>query len=80
MKIKMHPVNSSTISHIGYCNTRLFVKFKSGTTYRYEGITEEQNRKIMESESKMSEVKIATGGGLFKKLTEEDNDFNRLKY
>lgn len=47
----MKPVKSSNISHIGYANGVLTIRFMSGTVYDYHGVTPAQHRALMEADS-----------------------------
>ena len=53
MTTPMHPVNSSQIAYIGYdeeTNT-LYVTFKNGQTYAYEGVPKEEFIELKDSDS-----------------------------
>lgn len=45
-------VESSTIKEIAYENNELYVKFTSGSTYRYKGVSKELFESLKNSESK----------------------------
>lgn len=49
----MTPVKSSSIEAIGHdpARARLTVKFKSGESYRYEGVSVEQHAKLLTAKS-----------------------------
>lgn len=45
-------VESSTIKEIAHENDELYVKFTSGSTYRYKGVSKELFESLKSSESK----------------------------
>lgn len=47
----MLEVESSSISHVGYDGGALFVTFKRGATYRYEGVKPEEYADLRKAES-----------------------------
>lgn len=49
--IKTQPVKSSNIEAIGHEGSTLAVKFKSGGTYHYHGVTKEQFDGLSKAES-----------------------------
>lgn len=51
--VKMYPVTSSQITYIGYVEEveHLYVTFKNGQTYRYEGVSKEEFLELKESDS-----------------------------
>jgi hypothetical protein len=51
--MKMHPVDSSVISHVGYDSEgeTLRLQFHSGRTYDYSGVTSEQHAGMMAAPS-----------------------------
>lgn len=50
--MKMVPVKSSNITHVGHHGTTLHVSYKGGAKYRFEPVTEGQYNDLLESESK----------------------------
>jgi len=51
MALKMHPVKSSNITHIGHDNNTLHVTYSSGQTYEFKDVTEDQFHKLMAAKS-----------------------------
>jgi hypothetical protein len=49
----MQPVKSSTISHVGHDPdlNRLTIKFNSGGTYTYDGVSAEEHKALLEAPS-----------------------------
>jgi hypothetical protein len=43
----MHDVESSNIAQVGHDGSDLFVKFTTGTTYKYKGVPEAQLMDLM---------------------------------
>jgi hypothetical protein len=50
--MKMTPVKSSHVTHIGHHGETLHVTYKGGSTYRLHPVTEEQYQILMDSDSK----------------------------
>ena len=48
--MKMHPVKSSNLTHIGYEDGKMHVTYKSGHTYEFS-VTPEQHKELMAAES-----------------------------
>jgi len=48
----MKPVASSNISHIGYADGALTVRFHSGNEYTYHGVTPQEHDELMAADSK----------------------------
>lgn len=51
INMKMQEVKSSNIAAVGHAFDILFVEFKNGSTYRYNGVTEEQFNKLLSAGS-----------------------------
>lgn len=49
--MKMNPVDSSSITHIGHNGDQLQVKYKNGTTYQFDGVSPDIHEKLMKSPS-----------------------------
>lgn len=45
-------VESSNIDSIGYYDKNLYIRYKSGTEYRYYDVPEDVHSKLLESDSK----------------------------
>ena len=58
--MKMHPVQSSHITHIGYDNGELHVTYKGGKTYTFSGCTSRQFDELMQAESKGKHLRTMT--------------------
>ncbi|MES3018216.1 MAG: KTSC domain-containing protein [Bacteroidota bacterium] len=78
--INLTPVDSSTIAAIGHENNTLYVFFHKGTYYRYEDITSQQAESILTAHSAGTKLFEIIKDKLFKKLSEKDPEFKRLKY
>jgi len=54
MAVQMRSVSSSNVEAIGFDfeKEELFVEFKNGTTYRYDGVPADVYRDFMKSDSK----------------------------
>lgn len=50
--VKMIEVESSNIAAIGYKNNTLFVNFKNGSLYSYDGVEKELFEEMLKSDSK----------------------------
>lgn len=51
MPVEMTPVVSSLLREIGHEGTTLWVRFRNGTLYTYEGVTKEMHDAILGAES-----------------------------
>ena len=55
--MKLHPVKSSNITHIGHDGDKtMHVKYSSGDTYEFHPVTEDQHAKLIKSDSKGSHL------------------------
>jgi len=48
---EMAPVKSSNVEAIGHAGDELFVRFKSGGTYIYSGVSAAMHKLVMEADS-----------------------------
>lgn len=49
--IEMKSVNSSHIAEIGHDGEAMIIKYRSGATYHYDGVTEEKYKALLKRES-----------------------------
>lgn len=70
MDIKLTPVKSSTITGIGYDpkSQTMAVKFKSGSTYRYSGVSPASHQSLVSAKSIGKQFGTAFRGLKFEKL------------
>lgn len=63
-------VNSSTIDEIDYVSGLMYVKYKNWAIYQYEWVQPDHHRKIINADSKWSELKkiLKTYSYKYKKL------------
>ena len=54
--MKMEPVTSSNVTHIGHDGKDMRVTYKGGTTYHFKGVSKAAHDKLMKSESKGSHL------------------------
>lgn len=51
MTVPIFPVNSSNLAYIGWQDNVLYITFKKGDNYRYDGVPEEVFKELKESTS-----------------------------
>jgi len=70
MDIKLTPVKSSTIAGIGYDpkSQTMTVKFKSGSTYRYSGVSTAAHQSLLSAKSIGKHFGAAFRGMKFEKV------------
>jgi len=70
MDIKLTPVKSSTIAGIGYDpkSQTMAVKFKSGSTYRYSGVSAAAHQSLVNAKSIGKQFGAAFRGMKFEKV------------
>ncbi len=66
--MKMHPVKSSNITHIGHKDNTLHVTYSSGHTYAFDNVSKEHHENLMKADSK---GKHLTGMGIKGKKLEK---------
>lgn len=62
-------VNSSVISAIGYCDTDLYIQFKTDEIYKFCKVPDEVNKKLLEA---------ASVGKFFASEIKNNYDYKRL--
>ncbi|MBQ6627966.1 MAG: KTSC domain-containing protein [Methanobrevibacter sp.] len=70
--MELKEVVSSNITNVGYENDTLFVKYKSGATYKYKNFPQELYESFLEAESKGRFMNTEVKGKYeYEKITEE---------
>ncbi len=64
----MHPVKSGTIAEIGFSESKLYITFHSGNTYRYDNISQDQFIELDQSKSKGSTLKEIVKNKSYKQI------------
>lgn len=49
--MQFHPVSSSNVSHVGFENGVIGVRFKNGSEYNYHGFTQHDHSALLHAES-----------------------------
>lgn len=64
----LSPVNSKTISAMGYEDNKMYVKFSSGVIYQYDDVSHKEYMSIIEDDSPGSKLRRVVADKMYVKL------------